>query len=401
MDWQTFSAMTIHQVPLRLVLHHHLLMKPIAIDLGLSVRWADRNVGAEELCQYGKLFRASGKFKEKREEVAYLDALIKSELGEKWRLPTFKEIQELQEKCSFVPAIYNINRGNSKIDRTRGIKIKGPNGRYFFILETIYPINVDYYNGLQGPAFWSLINNRSTINIPYNNLIQHTFCDFQNLRYFEDDNIPYGYYYNSTSAGIPIRPVTSQEPTGRDKFLRMLEYPLSQDSYFDTNENAQAIIVVHQPRYEFSPEEKRKRYEAREEHRRRIQEREQEEENQKKANAEQERIKRYAEIRRNRPRNKYDTGSVVAKTRMPGTTAIVGEGWIDLANGHRYSIKHNINAWYGDDQGWSCRREASKYYWSEWSDTYQGLVQKIEQYDFEWSLNFYDLHGRLPELQDD
>lgn len=107
-----------------------LAQKPM--DLGLSVRWADRNVGADSPEQYGDYF-AWGEVKPKRHYGYYsvskhfddkkyykynylnLSGSVKDDLlelvpkddaatvrqGKKWRMPTEKEVAELISKCSF------------------------------------------------------------------------------------------------------------------------------------------------------------------------------------------------------------------------------------------------------------------------------------------------------------
>lgn len=112
-----------------------LAQKPM--DLGLSVRWADRNVGADSPEQYGYYF-AWGEVKTKRyygyyseskhfDEKKYhkynyrpllgsvKDDLLELEpkddaatmrLGKKWRMPTETEVKELISKCRFKKVKY-------------------------------------------------------------------------------------------------------------------------------------------------------------------------------------------------------------------------------------------------------------------------------------------------------
>lgn len=107
------------------------------MDLGLSVRWADRNVGADSPEQYG-YYLAWGEVKPKRHYGEYSgykhfdvtkfhkynyrnfigskrDSLLQLEpkddaatvrLGKKWRMPTETEVKELISKCRFKKVKY-------------------------------------------------------------------------------------------------------------------------------------------------------------------------------------------------------------------------------------------------------------------------------------------------------
>lgn len=112
-----------------------------AVDLGLSVLWADRYVGADSPEERGDYF-AWGETEPKdwgRKEdwkfygVDYADIPIlihgtehdaaRMNWGGKWRLPTMGEVAELKEKCTF--------SGNSS-----GCTVTGPNGNTIYFAET-------------------------------------------------------------------------------------------------------------------------------------------------------------------------------------------------------------------------------------------------------------------------
>ena len=140
-----------------------------AVDLGLSVKWANVNLGASKMEEYGDLY-AYGELKTKSTYTAsnykfyhnkytdkdgvsidtiYYDPIGKEvsieisgnyydtydianteydvaqkKLGGKWRLPTYKEIQELQNNCEW--------KWGSVNDKY-GYKITGKNGNYIFL----------------------------------------------------------------------------------------------------------------------------------------------------------------------------------------------------------------------------------------------------------------------------
>lgn len=117
------------------------------IDLGLSVKWANQNMGATKtnICGYKfgwseltprkayswkdndipKIMNISGNSKY---DVA------SAKLGNGWRIPTLDEMKELKEECKW---IYNTNK--------KGYDIYGPNGNSIFM--PIIDHNAGYWTG--------------------------------------------------------------------------------------------------------------------------------------------------------------------------------------------------------------------------------------------------------------
>ena len=116
------------------------------VDLGLSVKWASWNVGAGAPEEYGNhyawgelepktdysastyKFYNSGYTKygsiDNKYELDEADDVARQKWGEDWRMPTFDELKELYEKCSFSNETYN------------GVpvtKVTGPNGNYIYM----------------------------------------------------------------------------------------------------------------------------------------------------------------------------------------------------------------------------------------------------------------------------
>lgn len=79
-----------------------------AIDLGLSVLWADRNVGASSSYGNGNYYT----FDEAGSAVR--------SMGSGWRLPTKAELEELNSKCSWSWT-------------GSGYRVTGPNGNSIFL----------------------------------------------------------------------------------------------------------------------------------------------------------------------------------------------------------------------------------------------------------------------------
>lgn len=78
------------------------------VDIGLSVFWADRNVGADTPQAYGDYFPFGT-------AVPW---------GGAWRTPTASELQELLNKCSWEMTVS---------DGVKGYKVTGPNGNAIFL----------------------------------------------------------------------------------------------------------------------------------------------------------------------------------------------------------------------------------------------------------------------------
>ena len=108
-----------------------------AVDLGLSVKWGNKNLGASTYTNLGnsyedydydylynnspELFEWNGaelNLGKTKYDYAYTD------LGENWRLPTTEEWMELRDNCKWEADI---------IDNTPGFRVKGPNGNSIFI----------------------------------------------------------------------------------------------------------------------------------------------------------------------------------------------------------------------------------------------------------------------------
>lgn len=115
------------------------------VDLGLSVKWADRNIGALSSSDYGDYF-AWGETETKDEytksnSVTYgvedmddiagnaeYDAAT-ANWGNKWRMPTEDEIEELSDKCSWV---WTSRNGYN------GYLVTGPNANSIFLSAAGY-----------------------------------------------------------------------------------------------------------------------------------------------------------------------------------------------------------------------------------------------------------------------
>lgn len=135
-----------------------------AVDLGLSVKWANVNVGAESPEDYGGYY-AWGETEEKEyySEDTYLYynngyVNIGSDItgtdydvahvqwGGDWRMPTITELQELSNNCTWTWTAQN---------GVNGYKVTGPNGNSIFLPAAGYRWGASlYYAGSDG-RYWS------------------------------------------------------------------------------------------------------------------------------------------------------------------------------------------------------------------------------------------------------
>lgn len=163
-----------------------------ALDLGLSVKWANMNVGASSPEEYGDYF-AWGEVKTKRyygdysgykhfddkrfhkynyyhykgSEVDSLIVLQKDDdvaterMGSRWRMPTADEVDELLTKCNFTPGKLNGAKGLFVTSRDTTVErdtlFLPLAGRKDFGNFRLYPSASAYYwtSTLVGPEVYS------------------------------------------------------------------------------------------------------------------------------------------------------------------------------------------------------------------------------------------------------
>lgn len=93
-----------------------------AVDLGLSVLWSDRNMGATGIANYGRLYTSPFDYWQagQAEYSGNKDDRARKEWGDKWRIPSKAEFVELSNSCKKVP----VTLSNGVV----GVKFIGPNG---------------------------------------------------------------------------------------------------------------------------------------------------------------------------------------------------------------------------------------------------------------------------------
>ena len=128
------------------------------VDLGLSVCWADRNVGASSPEDYGDYF-AWGETEPKSEYTkdtykyydknknTYIDIgedisgskydVARAKWGGNWRMPRMKEIKELEDNCSWFW---------TEINGISGYSVIGPNGNSIFFPAAGFRLGTEVYD---------------------------------------------------------------------------------------------------------------------------------------------------------------------------------------------------------------------------------------------------------------
>lgn len=160
------------------------------VDLGLSVKWATCNIGASSPEEYGDYF-AWGETEPKEvyvwstykwcngsrntltkyctnKEYGAVDNKITLELeddaahvnwGGEWRMPTKAELEELREKCTWMPA---------KINGVSGREITGPNGNKLFLPYSGYCSEGKYPGGGQACCWSNTSSSFAAYYLTYN-----------------------------------------------------------------------------------------------------------------------------------------------------------------------------------------------------------------------------------------
>lgn len=199
------------------------------VDLGLSVKWAKRNLGASKPSDYGDYYAwgetepkteytwATYKWMQtgqsdwkhitkytvddgKTEGIWYdsdgtfigdgkttleaADDAATAKLGSPWRMPTLDEINELLDNCTWTWTTQ---------DGKNGYEVKGSNGNTIFLPAAGYRYGSDLNDaGIRGD-YWS-----SSLDAAYSD-------DARNLRFYSDEH---DWHYNySRYYGFSVRPV--------------------------------------------------------------------------------------------------------------------------------------------------------------------------------------------------
>ena len=131
------------------------------VDLGLSVKWATCNVGAEKPSDCGDYF-AWGEISPKSEYTEENSITYRKDMGDiagdsrydaaranwggSWRMPTKAEIEELVNKCKTRMTTYNGRKGRL---------VTGPNGNSIFLPAAGWRYGSSQYDVGEFGRYWS------------------------------------------------------------------------------------------------------------------------------------------------------------------------------------------------------------------------------------------------------
>lgn len=193
---------------------------PEAVDLGLSVKWASFNLGANKPEEYGYYYKwgetepsdtsdskgwetykyakgANDKltkycsdseygyngFTDNKTQLEPMDDAAAVNLGDSWRTPTIEEIQELMDKCK---------HEWTTVNGISGIRVIGPNGKSIFLPASgfcgIYICSILHVGSIG--YYWS-----SSIGV------------YRSIRILKFDMNDWYYSYSSRPYLFPIRPI--------------------------------------------------------------------------------------------------------------------------------------------------------------------------------------------------
>ena len=187
--------------------------QPEAIDMGLSVKWATCNLGAETPEGFGDYYAwAETSVKEKYQTETYTfcgdgpygftkynagfklnllaepeDDAVQAKLGTGWRMPTFVEMNEMVQQCDWELTDLNGVAGYKVTSRTTGESIFLPAAGYMEGGELCYP-------GTAG-RYWT-----ST---------RHAYHPSCAMNLFFSEEFHYA-YFSRRYRGFTIRPVYSE-----------------------------------------------------------------------------------------------------------------------------------------------------------------------------------------------
>ena len=170
------------------------------VDLGLSVKWATCNVGANKPEDYGNYYawgetstkstysesNTCGKHMYDIKGNSQYDA-ARANWGGTWRLPTKAELEELNNKCTWKWTTQN---------GVNGYKVVGPNGNSIFLPAAGCRFKSSLYDAGSDGCYWS--------STPYDDDYYY-YNDAYNLDFNIDNQ--YVYIDGRRYYGLSVRPV--------------------------------------------------------------------------------------------------------------------------------------------------------------------------------------------------
>lgn len=189
-----------------------------AVDLGLSVKWATCNVGAESPKQYGGYYawgetepkdnytEDTYKYYDKKKRFIHIGKDISGtkydvarvQWGGDWRMPRLEEFKELDEKCSWLW---------TNVNGIKGYKVTGPNGNSIFFPAAGCRILTDVVDCDSYGNFWCATKNELYINLAY-----YFYFDSGDHYWYDGEYCGDGSIFDNSYRfiGRTVRPVTDK-----------------------------------------------------------------------------------------------------------------------------------------------------------------------------------------------
>lgn len=167
-----------------------------AVDLGLSVKWANLNLDLANASKVADAPEAYGGFygwADTTGELTISDVdyypstevpdnisgteydICRAQLGVDWRLPTKEEAQELCDKCTFI---------ETTINGIHGHKVVGANGNWIFLPWAGYRYGEKRFHDNQYGYYWTgTLNEKVSKFAYYLNVYSGRYAMANNIRY--------------------------------------------------------------------------------------------------------------------------------------------------------------------------------------------------------------------------
>lgn len=199
-----------------------IISKDEYVDLGLSVYWRNRNLGAENIEDLGNKYYWSAT--EPSKPGDYLPNNIKErfdkntrtllpeydvatiDLGSEYHIPTREEMEELRN-CSYTDYVY---KGKE------GLVICGPNGKTIFLPKTYYekeqfPTETPNYPNPNEAGWYIGYWSSQAAQGMYSSNIAYCLIDYQIFKYYYwVDGFKEAYVHTDYNTLFPIRPVKNK-----------------------------------------------------------------------------------------------------------------------------------------------------------------------------------------------
>ena len=176
------------------------------VDLGLSVKWATRNLGYSSHYSWGENDRKATYHRnnchtcdKRMSDIsgnASYDA-ARANWGGSWRIPTKAEMEELVTKCTWTWTTQRVwNNESGRSEETAGYKVTGPNGNSIFLPVTDGSVNassLDFADKDAHGYYWT--------STPH-------FCSDGTAYILIFNSSGYSVYSHQRHFGLAIRPVS-------------------------------------------------------------------------------------------------------------------------------------------------------------------------------------------------